>query len=91
MVRLVPDMKAHGEGLTLGPGCLGHVLRDESAPICGDGGGERPVDAIIGRPEAARCPSGTGLRPVSAPALSGPCRDRTCDLGIKSPLLYQLS
>ena len=21
----------------------------------------------------------------------GPCRDRTCDLGIKSPLLYQLS
>jgi hypothetical protein len=22
---------------------------------------------------------------------SGPCRDRTCDLGIKSPLLYQLS
>jgi hypothetical protein len=24
-------------------------------------------------------------------AVSGPCRDRTCDLGIKSPLLYQLS
>jgi hypothetical protein len=23
--------------------------------------------------------------------LSGPCRDRTYDLGIKSPLLYQLS
>jgi hypothetical protein len=23
--------------------------------------------------------------------LDGPCRDRTCDLGIKSPLLYQLS
>jgi hypothetical protein len=22
---------------------------------------------------------------------NGPCRDRTCDLGIKSPLLYQLS
>jgi hypothetical protein len=22
---------------------------------------------------------------------TGPCRDRTCDLGIKSPLLYQLS
>jgi hypothetical protein len=22
---------------------------------------------------------------------SGPCRNRTCDLGIKSPLLYQLS
>jgi hypothetical protein len=25
------------------------------------------------------------------PCRSGPCRDRTCDLGIKSPLLYQLS
>jgi hypothetical protein len=24
-------------------------------------------------------------------ARNGPCRDRTCDLGIKSPLLYQLS
>jgi hypothetical protein len=24
-------------------------------------------------------------------AANGPCRDRTCDLGIKSPLLYQLS
>jgi hypothetical protein len=23
--------------------------------------------------------------------MHGPCRDRTCDLGIKSPLLYQLS
>jgi hypothetical protein len=29
-----------------------------------------------------------GLRNVRK---SGPCRDRTCDLGIKSPLLYQLS
>ena len=28
-----------------------------------------------------------GLRSVS----DGPGRDRTCDLGIKSPLLYQLS
>ena len=26
-----------------------------------------------------------------APPRDGPCRDRTCDLGIKSPLLYQLS
>ncbi len=27
----------------------------------------------------------------SQPQGDGPCRDRTCDLGIKSPLLYQLS
>ncbi len=27
----------------------------------------------------------------SAVLIDGPCRDRTCDLGIKSPLLYQLS
>ena len=29
--------------------------------------------------------------PPVAGHLSGPCRDRTYDLGIKSPLLYQLS
>jgi hypothetical protein len=29
--------------------------------------------------------------PRSHPAVNGPGRDRTCDLGIKSPLLYQLS
>jgi hypothetical protein len=29
--------------------------------------------------------------PVCGGFLDGPCRDRTCDLGIKSPLLYQLS
>jgi hypothetical protein len=28
---------------------------------------------------------------LGARSLNGPCRDRTCDLGIKSPLLYQLS
>ena len=27
----------------------------------------------------------------SSTVASGPDRDRTCDLGIKSPLLYQLS
>jgi uncharacterized protein YndB with AHSA1/START domain len=31
------------------------------------------------------------VAPVGAGACSGPGRDRTCDLGIKSPLLYQLS
>src|SRR5207245_11684227 len=31
------------------------------------------------------------LRLNHAPPSHGPCRDRTCDLGIKSPLLYQLS
>jgi hypothetical protein len=29
--------------------------------------------------------------PRSHVAVNGPGRDRTCDLGIKSPLLYQLS
>jgi hypothetical protein len=29
--------------------------------------------------------------PRSHAGVNGPCRDRTCDLGIKSPLLYQLS
>jgi hypothetical protein len=29
--------------------------------------------------------------PLGAREVNGPCRDRTCDLGIKSPLLYQLS
>jgi hypothetical protein len=29
--------------------------------------------------------------PISGLRCDGPCRDRTCDLGIKSPLLYQLS
>jgi hypothetical protein len=29
--------------------------------------------------------------PLNGAAVDGPCRDRTCDLGIKSPLLYQLS
>ncbi len=29
--------------------------------------------------------------PASRYFRHGPCRDRTCDLGIKSPLLYQLS
>ena len=39
------------------------------------------------RPVGAACPCGRAWRrPVS-----GPGRDRTCDLGIKSPLLYQLS
>jgi hypothetical protein len=36
-----------------------------------------------------------GRRPPADPqpllGTSGPCRDRTYDLGIKSPLLYQLS
>ena len=32
--------------------------------------------------------AGAGRRPGKR---GGPCRDRTCDLGIKSPLLYQLS
>ena len=32
----------------------------------------------------------TGFARIGKPK-SGPCRDRTCDLGIKSPLLYQLS
>ena len=31
------------------------------------------------------------LRGRSLDLIDGPCRDRTCDLGIKSPLLYQLS
>jgi hypothetical protein len=29
--------------------------------------------------------------PCAAARRNGPCRDRTYDLGIKSPLLYQLS
>ena len=28
---------------------------------------------------------------LTRPLENGPCRSRTCDLGIKSPLLYQLS
>jgi hypothetical protein len=35
---------------------------------------------------------GDARGPLQSPCKeSGPCRDRTCDLGIKSPLLYQLS
>jgi hypothetical protein len=29
--------------------------------------------------------------PLNGAGEDGPCRDRTYDLGIKSPLLYQLS
>ena len=29
--------------------------------------------------------------PLNQAAVNGPGRDRTCDLGMKSPLLYQLS
>jgi hypothetical protein len=32
-----------------------------------------------------------GEKPDFRAFLDGPCRDRTYDLGIKSPLLYQLS
>jgi hypothetical protein len=40
---------------------------------------EKPFEVIMAR-EASRTSNG-----------DGPDRDRTCDLGIKSPLLYQLS
>jgi hypothetical protein len=45
---------------------------------------------------ATPAPAGRLTRATMRPfrhqaARNGPCRDRTCDLGIKSPLLYQLS
>src|SRR6185312_10253876 len=43
-------------------------------------------------PPALPLPHGSTVRfPRAASAVNGPGRDRTCDLGIKSPLLYQLS
>jgi hypothetical protein len=44
----------------------------------------RSLTIDLGRRGIIGFASGRGL-------LSGPCRDRTYDLGIKSPLLYQLS
>src|ERR1700757_3075615 len=43
-----------------------------------------PCCQVGTRPRNKKTPAGAGL-------LSGPWRDRTSDLGIKSPLLYQLS
>ena len=59
------------------------------APIAGAEQRVR-VRCIQGRPTRRHLPRRHthGLRNVRK---SGPCRDRTCDLGIKSPLLYQLS
>jgi hypothetical protein len=63
------------------------------------GGEDAPTPAIT-QIQVVQRPRWAGkrfLRPGAADkrfgdSLSGgPCRDRTCDLGIKSPLLYQLS
>jgi hypothetical protein len=43
------------------------------------------------RPLSREVTPATMRIPRSRAAVNGPCRDRTCDLGIKSPLLYQLS
>jgi Staphylococcal nuclease homologue len=60
-------------------------------PPCA-GAAPRPVGAVsrhtVG-PEPRRLDRAAAVERASS--RDGPCRDRTCDLGIKSPLLYQLS
>ena len=50
-----------------------------------------PPRDVLGRLPAHRHPFAAGSGAAMRGFLSGPCRDRTYDLGIKSPLLYQLS
>jgi hypothetical protein len=62
-----------------------------------------PFQAQVGEGRVVEGGSHSGHSPPSASTAlnregdlleefcDGPCRDRTCDLGIKSPLLYQLS
>src|SRR6185312_594339 len=57
---------------------------------------ESGVAPVVGTPLHTGHESPFPLRAVTPSAhgsssLNGPGRDRTCDLGIKSPLLYQLS
>ena len=57
------------------------------------GAGSRIQQHWVVRHDHARrvCSAGNGRRFDLQAILYGPDRDRTCDLGIKSPLLYQLS
>ena len=60
---------------------------------------QRPDSEVgtgVGTPRAFLAPlahmtHATMRFPLNQAAVNGPGRDRTCDLGIKSPLLYQLS
>jgi hypothetical protein len=69
-------------GATRGRSCNPPSAADAGYAGVGRDGSDRskkPIEIIMAC-EAGRISIG-----------DGPCRDRTCDLGIKSPLLYQLS
>ena len=59
--------------------------------------GERAVRGLgeialrVNDPDAMHTHAVVAPNVRAATAKNGPGRDRTCDLGIKSPLLYQLS
>jgi hypothetical protein len=75
-----------GFGDQLPLACADQDRRDVCAP------GESVIDVPDGsRVVSPRISPGRSESPREQSFRDGPGRDRTCDLGIKSPLLYQLS
>ena len=67
-------------------GCAGTLATDFSSVI------PRDVHSLVAPENRCRRREPRNHHRSSRPQFTnGPCRDRTCDLGIKSPLLYQLS
>jgi hypothetical protein len=107
MIMMMSYAIGHGSGPRFNPAVAilerrGQMTQPTGAEPPGRDGSDAPIQAglRVGQrrllvrawythPSSA-WPTGGTFRSNKA-FLDGPCRDRTCDLGIKSPLLYQLS